>query len=503
MRRLEVLAVLAAAVAAALPGVATAAPPFAVGQGGPPQIVVGPDGRGHVAWGVAQQGAQPARIGYCRLPVGADACDVVKTLDFPAAGDVPAADPPQLALSVPSASKVVISWSCTACGGVATPFARIYALTSTDGGATFSPPVFLGSTPTAAGTQGGGLWLDGPGLLLTPGEGTAALVAAPGTDVTPAVPVVDPGVVYNPSIAAVPGSDKLVFAANDLGRVEFAVFRGPLTAAGLADPAAWLTGQQLTGPEGDSTGTLLTSGPSGLWLAYQRTVPGQDQVRVRQFDPAAGSFGPPSVVPRDDGIDAAIDGPDVSADGSGRLHVVWRSAAGSGQLRYTSSGTAGTGFAAPASIATGEDFADPDVGAATDGHGWAVWHTTAGAVRGVRLDTSAPGATTVTDGAVPGATLGFAVPRGCVQPGATFRVTLTWKRQKRKGNVFVKVTRADFYIGAKVVKSDRRAPFVQTLKVVATAKRGSTITLRARAFIKVRSGKAPKKSIRSKIKVCA
>ena len=502
MRRLVVFAVLVAATA--LPGVAAAATPFPVGQGGPPQIVVGPDGRGHVVWGIAQQAGQPARIGYCRLPAGADACDVTKTLDFPAAGDVPAADPPQIELTVPSASKVVVTWSCTSCAGVATPFARIYALTSTDGGASFAAPVFLGSTPTAAGTQGGGLWLDGPGLLATPGEGTSALVAAPGTDITPAVPVVDPGVVYNPSIAPVPGSDKLVFAANDLGRVEFAVFRGPLTAAGLADPAAWLTGQQLAGPEGDSTGTLLTSGPSGVWLAYQRTVPGQDQIRLRQFDAAAGTFGAPAVVPHDPGIDDAIGAPDVSEDGAGRLHAVWRSAAGSGQLRYTSSGTAGTGFAAPVSIASGEDFAEPDVGAGADGHGWALWRTTAGAVRGVRLDRAAgTGATTVTDAPVPGATIGFAVPRGCVQPGATFRVTLTWKRQKRKGNVFVKVTRADFYIGAKVVKSDRRAPFVQTLKVVATAKRGSTITLRARAFIKVRSGKAPKKSIRSKIKVCA
>ena len=81
-------------------------------------------------------------------------------------------------------------------------------------------------------------------------------------------------------------------------------------------------------------------------------------------------------------------------------------------------------------------------------------------------------------------------------------MTLKWKRKKRKGNLFVKVARADFYIGSKVVRSDRKAPFVQTLKVVASAKRGSTITLRARAFIKVSSGTPPKKSIRSKIKVC-
>jgi hypothetical protein len=103
---------------------------------------------------------------------------------------------------------------------------------------------------------------------------------------------------------------------------------------------------------------------------------------------------------------------------------------------------------------------------------------------------------------VPGATIDFGLPKACVQPGQTFRVTLRWKRQRRKGNRFVKVTRADFYIGTRRVRIDRRAPFVQTLRVTAGARRGSTITVRARAFIKVKRGKAPKKSIRSTIKVC-
>ena len=113
------------------------------------------------------------------------------------------------------------------------------------------------------------------------------------------------------------------------------------------------------------------------------------------------------------------------------------------------------------------------------------------------------GAAKTTTVTTPGASIGFSVPNTCVQPGSTFKVTLKWKRQKRKGNLFVKVTRADFYIGAKVAKIDKQAPFVQTLKVTASAKRGSTITLRARAFIKVTHGKVPKKSIKSSIKVCA
>ena len=72
--------------------------------------------------------------------------------------------------------------------------------------------------------------------------------------------------------------------------------------------------------------------------------------------------------------------------------------------------------------------------------------------------------------AVKGGSITFGVPRQCVRPGAKFKVTLTWKRKKRKGNLFVKVAKADFYIGSKIVKTDRVAPFTQTLTVTASAK---------------------------------
>ena len=104
---------------------------------------------------------------------------------------------------------------------------------------------------------------------------------------------------------------------------------------------------------------------------------------------------------------------------------------------------------------------------------------------------------------VPGAKISFGVPNSCVKAGSTFKVTLTWKKQKRKGNKFVKVRRADFYIGSKRVKIDKKAPFTQTLKVKAGTKAGSTITVKARAYVKVTKGKSPTKSISSKIKVCS
>ena len=67
----------------------------------------------------------------------------------------------------------------------------------------------------------------------------------------------------------------------------------------------------------------------------------------------------------------------------------------------------------------------------------------------------------------------------------------------------MKVFRADFYIGTKRVKIDKVAPFTQTLTVTASAKAGSKLTVRAQAYIKVKRGKSPKKSIKSTISVCA
>ena len=47
------------------------------------------------------------------------------------------------------------------------------------------------------------------------------------------------------------------------------------------------------------------------------------------------------------------------------------------------------------------------------------------------------------------------------------------------------------------MKIDKKAPFTQTLKVKAGTKAGSTITVKARAYVKVTKGKSPTKSISS------
>ncbi len=510
-------ALLAVAVAcAAWAGAAGAATPFDIGNGTDARLAVAPDGRGHVVWIVAGSATTAGTAGYCRIPAGGSTCEATRGFTFQrTGGDLPSPGP--VNVYAVSATKIVVIATCAGCGGpLDTNAGHAFAWTSADGGTTFTPEngVLVGRTPTSSAFGPDGAWLEETGVFVSPVDGNqVAPFAGSGVEAPALIQVGASGANDAPSVVRVPGANRLVWAASDLGAVHYATFSGAaLTQSDILAPASWTTDQTLVTPEPDSKGPALSAGPSGVFLSYLDDVTGDNHLALRKLDPASGAFGPSTFVEGADAIDNDVGYPDSTQDPSGRLHAVWRSLADDGRLRYVRSGTAGTGFGAPVTLATGETFVEPEIGAGGDGNGWVVWrNTSSGKVRAVRIDlggdpgsTPAPGtATRDATAQVPGASISFGVPGTCVQPGASFKVTLKWKRKKRKGNLFVKVTRADFYIGAKVVKRDRRAPFVQTLKVTASAKRGSTITLRARAFIKVKHGKPPKKSIRSTIKVCA
>jgi len=132
----------------------------------------------------------------------------------------------------------------------------------------------------------------------------------------------------------------------------------------------------------------------------------------------------------------------------------------------------------------------------------------ASATLGVTVDKATPADTPRTDATrtttttTNGAKVTFSTPKACVAAGKSFKVTLSWKKLKKKGNGFIKITRVDFYIAGKVVKKDLKAPFAQRLTVKAGTVSGSTVKLRARAFMKVRSGKRPTKSLNTTVKTC-
>lgn len=115
----------------------------------------------------------------------------------------------------------------------------------------------------------------------------------------------------------------------------------------------------------------------------------------------------------------------------------------------------------------------------------------------------APRSTSVTTTKkVSGVSIQLTRPRACMKAGGSFTATLSFKRSKKKGSKKVKITRVEFYIDKKRVKTDKKDPFRQRL-TVRKLKAGSKHELRARAWIKVSKGKkTPKKSITTSFSVC-
>jgi hypothetical protein len=115
--------------------------------------------------------------------------------------------------------------------------------------------------------------------------------------------------------------------------------------------------------------------------------------------------------------------------------------------------------------------------------------------------TTTPSATLTKRVTVAGGTVSLRVPRACIPVGSTFVARLSFKRSTRKGATFVKVSRVEFTVDGKRKTTDRRAPFTKKISVKAL-QAGSRHTLKARATIKVKRGKSPKKSISTSFTVC-
>lgn len=199
--------------------------------------------------------------------------------------------------------------------------------------------------------------------------------------------------------------------------------------------------------------------------------------------------------------------------------------------------TAASSYGPVANIASRDIYVDPQIAVAADGSGgFATWSGVGSStIKVVLLDpqpeaesvppapgppASAPvgrrvpsvpgpqpprlcaGATEQVTRSERSASFSLTIPRGCVRAGQRFDATLGARRKKRKGNLFVKFRRVDFHLGSKRVKIDRRAPFVHGYRIVATQPSGSTIKVRARAYINVKRGKSPTKSLRATVRIC-
>ena len=515
---------------------AAAATPFTAGTGSDPDVAVTPNGTGFVAYTIDS----PHRVQICRVTRGTDACAATTTLTFPNGASAQEAGEPQV--FAVSDTKIVVTAACWQCGTPADTTNRLWKFVSTDGGASFGAGTEIGRSASGNDAFNDGNaqadWredLDGGTLVSAKG----GRVAAYNTFTDTSTVTFASGIQYRPSVGRVPGTGRAVAVASDLGIIRFGYTTSALanpTRAQLNSAANWTTGVQLSAAGVDAQEPSLAGGPSGLFVGYERLLP--DQFLVQKFNPATNTFGPAIAIQGSNAIDSSIQYPYLYQDPAGRLHGIWRALTDPRRLRYTVSTDGGASFSTARSLVSGETVLDPQMAAASDGYGLVAYETVGGTtVRVVRLDpftddgtsgttppsTTPPGTTTTTPDplvvgypgplypgpkrtvttTVPGAELGLDVPKGCVRPGQKFRVTLRFRKQRRKGNLFVKVRRVDFSQGTKLKLRDRKAPFTYTFKVQASQKPGSSVTVRARAFIKVTRGKAPKKSIKTTVKVCA
>ncbi len=392
-RGLILLGALAAAMASA--PAAPAATPFTAGFGQDASLAVGADGSGHVVWMTEEAND---RVGYCRVSAGAESCNRTELLGFGAATSALTAARPFV--STPAPNKVVIAGTCFLCPGLgASP---TYVWTSTNNGASFGPPrvvtVFTGGVPISRG-----LWLDDHGIFVGTGPRVGATNGP--TPATAGFAIAPGNFSVDPAITRLPGTNKLIAAANDFQTIRYAVYTGAGAAASINDPVNWLLDRTLVSPDQDTEGTVLNAGPSGVFLSYGSRLPGLFQVGLRRFDPATNTFGEPRYLQGDDPIDRQTPGlPRSFQDPAGRIHLVWRVLFDDNRLRYRVSDPGAGTFTPAANLALRERFVDPQVATGVDGQGFALWDGGSDEVRVVPLDPQpepgpAPQATqTVPDG---------------------------------------------------------------------------------------------------------
>ncbi len=481
------------AVCCALASPASSATPVTTGPGTHPQVAVDATGAGYVTWIHSVAAASTFR--YCKLPAAAKAC----TAPFSFA-DAQRDEDGGYPLLAPGGRVLLVE-----ARGVAPNRVKLL-WSSSDGGATFSGPTQIGTFAANGGNIAGRALYAPVGAIglaaesiMTIGEiaATTAPFQATGTTAgtSPAVADLTPNVSADIALQG----PALIAVLGDFVSVKSSIYIGPIpaTLASLNAPASWSPPATIGPRSGANLETSLVSGPGGVYLGYAvpSATPGFADFVMRRAGGAG--WGPPTVVA------AKASKPDLHEDPSGRLHALWTDTAGL-HYRYTTN-AANTVWSAPQTIATGVSFGFPRLAVNADGKGWAVWGdgTNVQAVPLSKVVSTYSGATRPTTSSGFGGTYNLRVPKGCVSPGQRFRVTLTWKRQKRKGNLFVKVRRSDFYLGSRVLRRDTKAPYVHTYTVAVTQAPGSNITLRARAFIKVRRGTSPKKSIRATVRVCS
>ncbi|HEX5146816.1 MAG TPA: hypothetical protein VFV85_07315 [Conexibacter sp.] len=524
-----------------LPAVAHAATPIQLASGvafdTAPAVVVGPDGAAHVAWDGTTN-----HIDYCLLPAGASACTRTRSID---AGS--SVGSPNVFLN----GSTVEIWAHDQCNGIAS----IGRWAFTDGGPAPTQTCTTGATGGTHPTAGDGFLLTGSDLFLSGGGAASgqffhAVSAGAGSDLSADVPVFSSSNYYFESVG-----EALNGAGTDLGvvgrrlagdKVTVALYKANATSAtkaALNTAGNWAGDIVVPGTADADTNVHMLGHSGSLWALFDADDLDKDWLGLAELHrtPTPGV----TEVDRFDGgpSDTEMIDANGTMDASG-FQLTWESA---GRLRYARTMPNADHTASPitlqGTITTVPDgFGAPDVDTDDTGSGWDVYLTggsggTPYRVMAVPLEAShdpaddppaagggggsggsgaggvggggakhagsGASATHVTTAVVGGGTVLLTTPAACVARGGSFAVKLGSKAPKRRGARFVKVTRVAFGLsGRRGAKVDPRAPFKQSFKLKASARRGSKLTLTATATIRLTHRATTHKTIAAKVKVC-
>ncbi len=280
-----------------------------------PDITVDGNGTSHVVWLQSGAGVFDDDIVYCRVPRGANTCAATHHFGFSGS-----AGPPKINL-MPNGRLVVAAEFYGEDPGHTDADSKVYAITSDNGGASWSQPAVLANL---AGTIWG--WIDTLGGEIEPGPGyfDLSLVGNSGgcnqgvhytdaplgsTTTGGALLTADCNKSFSPSlafldpttpIAAYSNGDRLYYRRYDgSGDYNSASNWGPETKAPFA--------------AGDPR---LAGGPRGVFLIHGKS--GKPGYWARRYDGQSNTFGKPTRI-----TDRSANSRDLFEDGTGTMHAVF------------------------------------------------------------------------------------------------------------------------------------------------------------------------------------
>jgi hypothetical protein len=328
-----------------------------------PGLAVDASGTAYIAWRGPESGA--GSLQFCRLPRGALACDIRSAIAAPG-------DTVSRAFVVVSGSRVIVLQYRY--GGVS----GMYAFTSADGGASFSPGRVVGSVPFFEAVPGPGDTLSG----VTNAESAGAAfqnVPLDGSANNPATyATLSPDHPYNGAIGLIDAATPLAVSTNGSDAGQFRYYTG---TGDLNDVAHWTPPSDL----GLARYPKLAGGPSGLFLI---ATAADNAVFARKWNGA--TFGAPVT------IAAGADAPTLSTfqDAAGRLHAIFvRGDADGLHLIHAVSddGTSWRSGTVVTQTAAEGGFSATRIATAPDHVGVAVWNAAFGEIRVAAVGPDAPG----------------------------------------------------------------------------------------------------------------